>query len=151
MVRDLTNKHPKYYEATLQLREISQDVVDYVEKVCAKGELKVAKVVELKNGLDYFMSDNELTRGLGKQLQKRFGGELTVTASLHTKKDGKELYRVTVLFRPTPFRKGDLVMYGGEKHVVRAMGKDIFLQNSKTGKKEHIKYRDVKLIREVME
>jgi NMD protein affecting ribosome stability and mRNA decay len=74
MVRTLTGKHPMYYEAVLQLRDISQDVVDYVEKVCCNGDLKVAKVVELKTGLDYFLSDNELTRALGKQLQKRWQG-----------------------------------------------------------------------------
>jgi len=151
MVRDVVGKHPDYYEAILQLREVSQEVVDFAEKEMVRVKLPISKVSKVKNGLDYFLFDNELTRAVGKKLQKRFGGELKVTASLHTKKKGKELFRVTVLFRSPTFRKGDLVNYGGEEFKVRLMGKDILLQHSKSGEKVHVKYGDMGSIKKLQQ
>lgn len=143
MARTLEGKHPKYYEAILQLRDISEDVLSFVESELRRIKLIVAKKIKVKNGLDYFLADNEMTRALGKRLQQRFGGLIKVTASLHTKKDDKEKYRVTVLFRLPCFKRGDLVEFEGEDYLVKAMGKDIFLQNPKNGKKIHLKYREM--------
>ena len=147
MVRSLEGKHPKYYEAVLQLRDVTQKTVDIVEDELARGRLRCIKVVEIRTGVDYFMSDNTLTLQLGKKLQKKMGGELSTTASLHTHKNNKDLYRVTVLFRQTHFRKGDEVEYHGEPYTVKGMAKDIFLQHQKTGKKVHVRYKDMKSIK----
>ena len=149
MVRDISKIHDKYYEATLQLRDISQEVVDFVEDEIARTKLYVAKVVELKNGIDYLLSDNGLTRALGKTLQQKFGGDLKVTASLFSQRDGKDIYRVTVLFREASYRKGDSVEYQGDSYEVKLMGKDILLQAVKDGKKVHIKYKDMDQIKKV--
>ncbi len=143
MVRDITGKHPSYFEATLQLRLPNQQIVDYVEKELLRAKIPVAQVKEVKNGLDYYVADNQFTRGLGLRLQQRFGGELTITSSLFSKKDGKNIYRTTVLFRKTPFNKGDQVMYGGEEYTVKAMAKDITLVGTKNKKKLHVKYKEM--------
>jgi NMD protein affecting ribosome stability and mRNA decay len=147
MVRSLVGKHPNYFEAVLQLRDVTQEVVNFVEEELHRTKNPVPKVVEIKSGIDYFLADSQLTRALGKQLQQKFGGELTVTSSLHTKIDNKEKYRVTVLFRKSPFKKGDTVVYGGDEYVVKTIGKEIFLQDAKTGKKARVKYKDMKQIR----
>ena len=99
--------------------------------------------------MDYFLSDNTQTRNLGKKIEQHFGGKCLVTASLHTKKDNKELYRTTVLFREIPFRKGDLVEYDDEKFTIKSLTKDIFLQNIKTGKKLHIRFSEFKQIKKI--
>ncbi|MBU1974316.1 MAG: hypothetical protein KKH52_02885, partial [Nanoarchaeota archaeon] len=144
MVRDLTGKHPSYFEATLQLRECSPEVYDFVEKEVNRSGLKIAKTKKVNNGFDYYTSDNGLTRALGKKLQSRFGGNLIVTATLHTQKKNDQLYRVTVMFREAGFNKGDNVDYEGESYLVKLMGgKDIFLQHTKTGKKVHVKYKEM--------
>ncbi len=145
MVRDLTGKHPEYYEATLQLREVTQELLDYVDA----SNLVIQKIVKVKNGYDYFLADNNQARAIGKKLQDRFGGKVVMTSSLHTKKDNKELYRVTVLFRQSGFKKGDEVIYHDEPYVVRAMGRDIYLQHSKTGKKVHVRFTEMKKIKPV--
>ncbi len=144
MARNLTGKHGAYFEAVLQLRDISQKVVDYAEDEMARVKLHVAKMVPLKNGFDYYLSDTALTRALGKRLQEKFGGEHTVTASLWGVKKDREVFRVTVLFRGLLFDKGDIVEYKNELYNVRSLGKDIFLQSEKTGKKIHVKYNDMK-------
>jgi nonsense-mediated mRNA decay protein 3 len=147
MVRSLEGKHPDYYEAIIQLRMPDQDIVTFVESELARGKIPIVKVVEMKNGFDYYVADNSFSIGLGKHLQERFGGELNVTSSLFGRRKGKELYRVTVLYRKAPFNKGDTVIYGGEEYIIKLMGKDIYLIGTKNKKKVHVRYRDMKLVK----
>lgn len=142
MVRSIKGKHSDYFEAVLQLRDVSERAVTFVEDEIFRNEVHVAKKKKVKNGWDYYLADNDFTRALGKKLQQQFGGENTVTASLFGQKDGKEIYRLTVLFRGISFKKEDPVKYGGEEYKVKILGKDILLQNVKTGKKVHVKYKE---------
>jgi nonsense-mediated mRNA decay protein 3 len=147
MVRDISKKHPGYYEAVLQLRDCNEEVVSFVEGEIIREGIHVAKTEELKKGLDLYLADNNFTKGLGKRLQEKFGGDLKVTASLWGRKDGKEVYRVTVMFRSVGFKKGDIVVYEGEEYKVKIMGKDIMLQKVKTGEKVHVRYKEIERIR----
>ena len=133
-------QHSMYYEAILQLRDVSQEVIDYVEDEIERVKLKVAKTVPLKNGTDYYLSNNSLTRALGKRLKEKFGGNNKETASLWGVKKDREVYRVTVLFRGVPFKKKDIVIYEGDEYKIVSLKKDIFMQDVKTGKKVHLKY-----------
>lgn len=149
MTKSLEGKHPGYYEAILQLRNVSSDVVEFVEGEIPRMGLAVSKVVELKTGVDYYLSDNNLTKMLGKRLQEKFGGELLITATLHTKKKDKDMYRLTILFRQAPFQKGDIVSRDDEEYNVLTMAKEIILQHVRTGKKIHVRYKDMKGIKKV--
>ncbi len=149
MVRSLEGKHPLYFEAILQLREPFPDVVTFVEREIASVQIPIAKREKVRNGYDYYVADSNFTKSLGKKLQQQFGGELLITSSLHTKKKGKDIYRITVMFRPTLFRKGEIVAYKGSRYKVVQMSKDILLQETTTGKKVHARYKDMGLIRPV--
>ena len=152
MVRSLEGKHAKYFEAILQLRDTSDEVKAWVDKTIKEQKIVVPRIEEAKktkNGWDYYPADNNQGRQLGSQLQKKFGGHYHVTATLHTAIDSKEKYRVTILFREAPFRKNDIVDYQGEEYTVKMMIKDIFLQNNKTGKKIHLKYRVMDQIKKI--
>ncbi len=148
MVRDITGKHPQYYEAILQLRDISQDVVNYVETEFMRAKIPLTKALEVKNGIDFYVADSQFTRSLGKRLQEKFGGELLITASLYGVKKDREVYRVTVLFRVAPFRKGDTVQYRGEEYIVKVMGKKMVLR-SESGRKVEVKYKEMGGVRKV--
>ena len=143
MVRDISGKHPQYFEAILQLREISQEVLDFVQEEITKYHIPVAKVEELKNGFDFYLADNKFAKALGKKLQDNFGGEKISTSSIYGQKDGKEIYRGTILFREAQFKKGDIVEYKDDQQVVLVLAKEIILQNLRTGKKVHLKYREM--------
>lgn len=144
----LTNiKHKEYFESILQIRDATDEVIDFVTEEIPRIGLMVAKVKKVKNGFDYYLSDNSLTKALGRKLQEKFGGQYLITASLHTKKRDEELYRLTVLFRQAHFQKGDVVIFKGDEYSVKAIGKEIFLQESRTGKKMHLKYNDLGLIK----
>ena len=143
MVRDVTGKHPLYFEAILQLRDVSPAVIDFAEEELVRNRISVPKTEKVKNGWDYYIADSNFTKGLGKKLQQQFGGELVVTSSLYGQKDGKEIYRVTILFREASFKKDDLVEYRGEEYDVKTLGKEIILQAVNEGKKLHVKYREM--------
>jgi NMD protein affecting ribosome stability and mRNA decay len=149
MARSMEGKHGSYFEATLQLRDVSQEVVDFAEDEIARLKMHVSDVIALKNGLDYKLSDNTLTRRIGRNLQAKFGGKTEETSSLWGMKKDREVYRVTVLFRGVPFKKNDIVDYQGEEYQIKFLGKDMMLQNTKTGKKIHVKYKDMKEIRKL--
>ena len=151
MVKSLEGKHPSYFEAIVQLRDVSQEVVTFVEEELQRTNVKISKVKEMKNGLDYYLTDNNQAKALGRSLQERFGGDFKMTSSLFGRKDGKEIYRVTILFREAPFRKGDLVEYQGESYNVKMMGRDIMLQNKKTGEKVHVKYKEMGQIKKILD
>ena len=142
MVRDITGKHPEYFEAILQLRDSSEAVIDYVEHEFSRGKIPITQALEVKNGLDFYAADSQFARSLGKRLQEKFGGELVVTASLYGVKKDREVYRVTVLFREASFKKGDMVEFKGEPYPVIVLGNEIILQQ-KNGKKLHVKYREM--------
>ena len=147
MARSMEGKHGSYYEAILQLRDVSQEVIDFAEDEIARLKMHVAKVIPFKNGYDYLLSDNTLTRRIGKSLQTKFGGKIEETSSLWGVKKDREVYRVTVLFRGVPFKKNEFVDYQGEEYQVKTLGKDVLIQNTKTGKKVHIKYKDIEEVK----
>ncbi len=147
MTRSMEGKHGSYFEAVLQLRDVSQEVIDFAEEEIGRLKMHVSDVIPLKNGLDYKLSDNTLTRRIGKSLQVRFGGKIEETSSLWGMKKDREVYRVTVLFRGVPFKKGEMVMYQDEEYQVKLLGKDVLIQQTKTGKKVHIKYKDIKEVK----
>ena len=136
-----------YYEAILQLRDVKQEVHDYVMDEISQAKIPVTETKDLKNGVDIYLADSNFTNGLGKRLQKRFGGKVINTSSLFGRKDGKNIYRVTVLFRGVPVKKGDKVSYCDEPYIVKAMAKDILIQHEKSGKKVHINYQDVRQLK----
>ncbi|MBU0470732.1 MAG: hypothetical protein KKA62_03835 [Nanoarchaeota archaeon] len=143
MVRSIEGKNLAYYEAIFQLRKVSPEVILFAREKIEKAGVHIAKEVRNKNGLDFYLSDNNFARALGKRLQEKFGGECTITASIFGRKSGKEIYRLTVLFRGISFQKGDIVEYLGSNYKVKLLGKDIFLQEVKIGKKVHVKYKDM--------
>ena len=144
MVRNPADKHDLYYESTLQLRDVTQEMVDFAYNEIERTGMRIAKEVSLDNGIDFRLTDKSLTRALGKKLQATFGGEYKETARIYGQKDGAEIYRLTVLFRSMGAKKGDIVNYRGEEYKIVLIGKDMLLQDVHSGKKIHVKYNEAK-------
>jgi len=150
MVRDISGKHSGYFEAVLQLREISNQIYQTAKTELRDAKIHLAKEKKLKNGYDLYLGDSKYAQKIGKKLQKEFGGEVKITASLFGQQDGKEIYRVTVLFRGVSFKKGNLVEFEGEKYTVVYMAKnDLLLQKEEGGEKIHLKYKEINKIKAV--
>src|SRR3989344_5768780 len=108
--------NPQYFGGMLQLRGCSDEVITFARHQALKHpSAYISKEVSLPEGVDFYCSDNKFLRTLGKKLQESFTGEMKITATLHTKnrQSSKDLYRLTVLFRQSNFKKRDVLVYQG--------------------------------------
>ena len=98
-----SDKHPDYYEAIIQLRPASDEVVDFIASMIKKrNDVNISKVIELKSGIDFYLSNQKFARStLAPQLKRKFDGELIISKALYGrhKQNNKLIYRATILFR----------------------------------------------------
>ena len=135
-----------YFEGTLQLRNIGDEVVEFAVKEIEKNEnANIATISKVTNGIDIYVAPQKLLRSLGNKLQHHFSGQLIVSRKLHTRSrvTSKDLYRVNVLFRIPKFKKGDIIEYKGDKIKVISIQKKVFAKDIKTGKKLNISFKDL--------
>jgi len=135
-------KHPQYYEAVLQLREVSEEAISFVKKQIKLEKIYVAKVKKMPGGYDFYLADKNFTIVLGKQLQRAFKGQVLITTSLIGRKKDKNIHRFTVLFRGIRFSTGGVVEYKGEGYRVKGVAKKILLQNEQSGRKLSLNWKD---------
>lgn len=136
---------PDYYQGILQLRDINDEILSFVRnQIKKRNDVAVTKTIKLPKGFDLYITSQKFIRILGKKLKDSFGGELKISSKLHTtNKQGKELYRINVLFRLSKYKKGDVVLVRGDKVRLIRIGKKIFARDLKTGKKVTIRNRDL--------
>lgn len=56
----------------------------------------------LPEGWDFYLTDTEAARALARFMKQRLGAELKESATLYGRKDGRDLYRVTICLRVPP-------------------------------------------------
>ncbi|RLI75109.1 hypothetical protein DRO97_04145 [Archaeoglobales archaeon] len=119
-----------YYESILQLRadgralerkeiERANEIIDEV-LLSEKDNQKafVTKVVERKEGIDYFFGGRDIGRKVSRKLINEFGGEIKESKTISGRMDGKDLYRFTYLVRLPIYKNGDVVIENGKICVV---------------------------------
>ena len=120
-------KRLTYFEGTLQIRGISALLEEFVETEIQRAEnqgVYLSKRVPHKNGYDYFLSSNKFCLQMGQILKKNFGGEMKISKTLHTRKGGKDVFRMTVLFTAPMVFKDDIVEHeGGIYKITSTTGK----------------------------
>lgn len=120
-----------YYEAIVQLRAKHRKLTDdEIEEALANARKNaadsgsfVSKVVEVKGGVDIYMGKMRDGKALAVSLAARNGASTAETRTLAGRKDGKDLYRWTLLVRMPPFKRGDLVFLDGKVWEVRSFAK----------------------------
>ena len=98
----LFKMHKNYYEAIIQLRPASPEVVDFVKgQIRNRENVFISKEVKLKTGIDLYISSQRLALAIGKKLKRRFKGTIKVSNALYgiNKFSSKEVYRVTLCYR----------------------------------------------------
>ena len=142
----MEKKHKDYFEGILQLRNPNNEVIDFALNEIEKNEnTSVAKILKVPNGIDIYMWPQRFLRNICKKLQNHFGGQVTISTKLHTKNrlTSKEVYRVNALFRLPNFKKGDIIVYKGEKIKIINMHKKVLAKDVKTGKKLSLRFKDL--------
>ena len=141
--KDIT--HSGYFEGILQIRNATQEIIDFVEQEIVREDAHVAKVITLPGGADYLLGDNKFLMKLGKRLKAQFSGDLKVSARLFTqsKTTSKLVYRTTVLFRYTPFKVGERVVIRGKQFEISRMSTKITIKDKETGKSQFMTYDEL--------
>lgn len=135
-------QHPSdYFEGILQIRDPTDELLDWIRKrIQTQERARIAKEKKVTNGVDFYISSQHYLQNLGRQLKDKFGGILKVSKRLHTmdKMTSRHVYRVTVLFQPLPFKRGDMLMLQGEQVEILRVSKKVQIKNLRTGEKSEI-------------
>jgi len=134
--------HNQYYEGILQLRNPNKEVITYIKNCCNKEGVGITKIIKQKTGFDYYITSRKFLKKIGKNLQQQFKGQLKMSPKLFSRNrlTSKNIYRLNVLFKLFPLKKGDSINYKGENLKIIKIGNKILAQNTKTGKKDWIDY-----------
>ena len=131
----------QYYEAILQVRVVTPELLRSIERHLVQDNHAVANVKKRGKGFDWYLGSRKTAVILAKQLLKQFGGKLTFSKKLHTRnrQTGKLVYRVTILFTPPLFLKGAIVMTEHDVAQVTSSDKVIKGISIISGKKKVLK------------
>lgn len=128
-----------YFEAVIQVRPVESK--DDVERACEMVRREVERMgpdvfisreEEMHGGWDFYLSHKGAAKTISKLLQTTFGGEVTASSTLVGRKDGKDTYRMTYLFRFPAFRVGSVLRMGDRLFQVVGVGPPIALADLTT-------------------
>ena len=120
-----------YYASKIQIRaqgripdereleralDIARDVLSRASKTDRMAF--IAKTVRLKEGLDLYIGATKAAKRIATAVIKEMGGQLSTSAQLAGRRDGKDLQRVTYAVRLPRFTVGSLILLRGEGYEI---------------------------------
>ena len=138
--------HAQYFEGILQVRDSEEKKIDTILEIVKKdARAAVTKIKKVPKGWDLYFSSQHYLRALAKKIHNQFGGTIKVSATLHTRsKMGKDLYRITVLWRPHHFKKADTIKLNGEDWKIIRIANQIQVQHVHSREKKWIRVSDIR-------
>jgi len=125
----MKESNEQYFEGILQLRNPSQEVIDFIESKLKKHHerFSISKIVEQKLGLDLYITNNRYMQRLANDLQKNFGGILKKSPHLFSRnrQTSKNIYRVNICLRFYDFKKEDVIKINKKYIKITNIGKKI--------------------------
>ncbi len=143
-IKTENSKHPEYFEGQLQMRNINQEILNYVQKRITNAKENVPTVVHHSEyNIDYSVSSRKLIHQIGVELKNKFGGTVKEAAQLfsHDNLSSKNIYRLNVLYKAHEYEKNDIVEIENldEPYKITGFNKDrLILCSIKSNKKTHI-------------
>jgi len=93
-------KGSNYFEAIIQIRPKNKDLLKFIKNdVEADGKTFISMEEEKKFGYDLHITSKNYLQSILPKIKKEFKAETKISATLFGKKDGKDIYRVTLLVR----------------------------------------------------
>ena len=100
------NKHEKYYEAVIQLRNPSPELINLINNQLRKSpDAFISTIIPLKDGFDIYISSQRFARNLGNKMKKAFkNSELKISRKIVTRnrQTSRDVYRAAVFFKLHP-------------------------------------------------
>lgn len=149
-----SKRHGGFFVGTVQVRadgrpltgEEARQVREIAERADSGGSRDefVSRIEEQHGGLDVLVSTNALAKRLGREIARELGGTVKSSATLHTKREGKDLYRATHAVRLAAFREGDVILWRRARYRVVAAGDPVQLEHAETGERLRVRRRDLR-------
>jgi nonsense-mediated mRNA decay protein 3 len=122
-----------YHEAIIQIRADKRSltieeidgiyafVKEYIEIMQNKGNKNIFLAdFEIKeNGINFFISDNNIALSITKKLQELYVGNITKSSKNIGMKDGRQIYRMTYLLRLFQYNEGDILSHKEKFYYVK--------------------------------
>jgi len=123
-----------YYESIIQIRgprpKSGRDILESaralalsrISEMGAKNRnIFISKFEEQHGGYDIYLSSSSAGKSIAKELAKEFGALTKSSASVAGMKDGASLKRMTYLVRLPEYAVGDILVIGGDPHLLRSV------------------------------
>ncbi len=136
-----------YYEAILQVRGDGRDLTgeeSETVRALVQGALGarpddfVTREEAVNGGLDLYLSSKALAKRLAAEIQRSLGGLVGTSSSLHTRRAGRDVYRMTYLIRIPGYAPGDVVEVEGRLRQVGSVGDSVTLIDLATGESDRV-------------
>jgi nonsense-mediated mRNA decay protein 3 len=142
MCPQCSRREGRFYTATIQFRPVVDEptvrktedfkrnirdlIEEFLEGAPRIWREAVAREEELKEGWDLFLMDTAVAKSMAKALKLRTGASTKESASLWGVKDGRQVYRVTILLRFPPLMVGDFLERDGKLlQIIRQEGEKV--------------------------
>jgi NMD protein affecting ribosome stability and mRNA decay len=106
------HKHCEYFEGELQMRNITPEILKYVQKRIADAkEFVPTSKIHSPSDIDYSVSCKSLIKKIGHELKRKFGGHIKENAE-HFSRDNqtsKNIYRYNFFYKRLDFDVGNIV------------------------------------------
>lgn len=145
--------HGHGFSAIIQIRrrgrKIEEKMLKAMEEIVegsGKEKRQVVKREDVENGVDIYIVDNGYARAVCEELKRRFGATVKSSPKLHTRREGKDVYRITYLVELDRFEDGDLVYYDGDLYAVTPGKTGKLLIRNQRGKERVVMLENLKNI-----
>lgn len=140
-----------YFVGTVQVRAEGRPLTEEeggratraAERAGSGGEEFVSRIEAVAGGIDVRVSSNAFAKRLARDLAKEYGGTVGSSATLHTQREGREMYRATYVVRIPDYREGDTIRFRGARYRVEALGDPVRLRDVDTGTIARVRVRDL--------
>ncbi|MEJ2249584.1 MAG: NMD3-related protein [Candidatus Lokiarchaeota archaeon] len=134
-ILQLRVKDESYFD---NLKEIMDDIQVYMENLHQEDPKQyISKLVDQKNGLDLYLSTNQLLNYLISYLRSKYNFYMKRSKKLVGRdiQRGKNIYRLKSVLKFLPVDKGNIVVIGTERYVVDQILKNKVILKSESNQK----------------
>lgn len=99
-----SRKFGGYYEAILQLRGLSTEVIDFTEnrlENISKNDRKAFyKIESVKNGFDIYIGSKSAAKKVSELVKRNFNLKIIKSYKLVTRREGRDVHRTVISLKP---------------------------------------------------
>ncbi|WP_290623910.1 MULTISPECIES: 60S ribosomal export protein NMD3 [unclassified Archaeoglobus] len=135
-----------YYESIVQIRaenreldeseiQVAMEILrEILEREEGNEKAFVSKIERKREGVNIYLGSRNVGMKLSKFVSRRLGGSITESKKLHTKIDGRDVYRFTYSVKIPEYREGDVIEKDGRMYLVKNVqnGKGVDIITGKT-------------------